>query len=110
MGSASMCAKAGASASSTLPTPSSLAAASAAALQPCPATRTCTSAPIALAAVSALAVASLSDLLSCSAISSVGIMCLGTDNSSDRPGLVLELVEKLGDAFDFDAGLARRRL
>jgi hypothetical protein len=50
-----------------------------------------------LAAVSALLVASFSDLLSCSASSSVVIRA---------PRFVLELLDQLGRRSDLDAGLA----
>src|SRR5690242_14231208 len=100
VGSASMCAYAGASASSTLATPSSLAAASATGLQFCPATRMWTSPPSCLAAVSALLVASLSEALLCSATRSVGM--------SDRSRL-FELLHEFAHALDLDAGLAHRR-
>src|SRR6202008_5131880 len=66
--------------------------------QPCPATRTCTGPPTWPAAVTAFAVASLSVLLSCSAMTSVAM--------SDHSRFVLELVEELGDGLDLHAGLA----
>src|SRR5262249_33390561 len=83
-------------------TPSSLAAASAAPLQSLPAISTSTSAPMAFAAVSALFVASLSVLLSCSATRSVAM--------SEDPRFVFELADQFGRRRDLDAGFASRRL
>src|SRR3954451_3820544 len=63
---------------------------------------TCTSPPSCLAAVSALAVASFSDLLSCSARRSVAI--------SENPRFVLQFGDELGDRADLHTGLATRRI
>src|SRR5262245_15392913 len=101
-GSASWCSYGAASASNTFVTPSSLAAASATDLQSLPATSTCTSPPIALAAVSALAVASLRVLLSCSATRSVVI--------SEHPRFVFKLADQFGGRSDFDPGFAPWRI
>src|SRR5262245_9858526 len=101
-GSASWCSYGAASASNTFVTPSSLAAASATDLQSLPATSTCTSPPIALAAVSALLVASLRVLLSCSATRSVVI--------SEHPRFVFKLADQFRGRSDFDPGFAPRRL
>src|SRR6185503_8612474 len=100
----------------TFLTPSSLAAASATGRHPLPATSTWTSAPSALAAVSALWVASLRVLLSCSARRSVVIStarCVfrpRQSTSSNQSHLILELVDELADGLHLDAGLAARGL
>src|SRR5260370_42292743 len=67
---------------------------------------TCTSAPSAFAAVSALWVASLRTLLSCSAMRSVVM----SGRSSNHTHLVLELVDELAHRFHLDSGFASRRL
>src|SRR5262249_32772644 len=105
--------------------PWSLVAESAPARASLPATSTCTGWPISLAAVSALLVASLSVLLSCSARRSVvmSAACHGkrrhsllgrprmtpiAAQSSKQSHFVFELVDELSDRLDLHARLASR--
>src|SRR5688500_2689986 len=103
VGSASMCSYLASSTISTFSTPSSFAAASAAARQFEPATRMCTGAPSALAAVSAFAVPSFKEALSCSAMRRVVMRC---PCALEHAGFDFELLDELGDGSHLDAGLA----
>src|SRR5437762_1978993 len=101
-----MCSYGSRSASRTFFTPSSWAAASATARQALPATSTCTSPASDFAAVSALWVASLSTLLSCSARRSV----LMQWQPSNDAHLVLQLIHEFAHALHLHSGLAPGRL
>ena len=92
----------GASAMSTLRTPSSLAAWSATARHSSPTTRISTSPPKARAAVSALAVAGARRL--------VVVLCQQKDRHLQDSRLVLQFVDQRRDAVHLDAGLAGLRL
>src|SRR6185295_3679475 len=108
----------GASACSTFFTPAICDAPLAASPAPCPATSTWMSPPSFCAAATALSVAFLIVLLSCSAITSMDMIFLKVSGRIHRPhrsfsydlGFVAELVHQRLRVRDFHAGLALGRL